>query len=70
MLGTKHLEEASYEGNVNVIAAVLHQIKLDTEDEMKKTDIDCVIPWIGDQLTAARLRGLFGFRAQDQNSFE
>ena len=70
MLGTEHLEEASYEGNVNVIAAVLHQIKLDTEDEMKKTGIDRVIPWVGDQLTAARLRGLFGFRAQDRNSFE
>jgi hypothetical protein len=28
MLETEHLEEASYEGNINVIAAVLHQIKL------------------------------------------
>ena len=70
MLGTEHLEEASYEGNANVIAAVLHQIKLDTEEEMRKTSIDRVIPWVGDQLTAAHLRGLFGFHAQDRNSFE
>ncbi|KAF8141805.1 hypothetical protein EV363DRAFT_1291781 [Boletus edulis] len=40
MLGTEHLKEASYEGNANVIAAVLHQLHLDTEAEMKKTGLD------------------------------
>jgi hypothetical protein len=48
MLGTEHLEETSYEGNANVVAAVLHQIKLDTDHEMKKTGLDQVIPWVGD----------------------
>ena len=70
MLGTEHLEEASYEGNASVIAAILHQLKLDTDEEMKKIGLDCVIPWVGDQLTAACLCGLYGFRAQDHNAFE
>lgn len=29
-----------------------------------------VVAWIGDQLTIDRLRGLFKFRAEDENSFE
>ena len=70
MLGTEHLEEASYEGNASVIAAILHQLKLDTDEEMKKIGLDCVIPLVGDQLTAAHLHGLYGFQAQDCNAFE
>jgi len=70
ILGIEHLEEASYEGNASVIAAILHQLNLDTEEEMKKTGLDHVVVWIGDQLTSAWLQGLFNFHAQDFNSFE
>lgn len=70
ILGTEHLKEASYEGNASVVAAVLHQLNLDTEEEMKKTGLDHVMVWIGDQLTSAQLRGLFNFCAQDRNAFE
>jgi hypothetical protein len=70
MLGTEHLEEASDEGNANVMTAVLHQLNLDSPEETKKTGLDQVLVWVGDQLTTAWLRGLFNFCAQDRNSFE
>jgi len=40
MLETEHLEEASYEGNANVISAILHQLHLDAEEEKKKIDVN------------------------------
>ncbi|KIJ04333.1 hypothetical protein PAXINDRAFT_142010, partial [Paxillus involutus ATCC 200175] len=70
MLGTEHLEEASYEGNINVVMAIFRQLLLDSEDELKKTGLYRVFVWVGDQLTSARLRGLFNFRAQDTNAFD
>ncbi|KAF9236815.1 hypothetical protein BU15DRAFT_88956 [Melanogaster broomeanus] len=70
MLGTEHLEEASYDGNINVIMAIFHQLLLDSEEQLKQTGLYRVFVWIGDQLTSARLRGLFNFRAQDRNAFD
>lgn len=70
MLGTEHIEEASYDGNDQVMQAIAHQLGLDSEEEMKKTGLERVIVWIGDQLTAERLRGLYKFRAQDHNSYD
>ena len=43
MLGTEHLEEASYEGNDQVMMAIAHQLGLDTKDEQKKTGLHRVI---------------------------
>lgn len=70
MLGMEHLEEASYEGNDQVMMAIAHQLGLDTKDEQKKTGLHRVIPWCGDQLTAERLHGLYKFCGQDRNAYE
>ncbi|EGO01120.1 hypothetical protein SERLA73DRAFT_24599, partial [Serpula lacrymans var. lacrymans S7.3] len=70
MLGTVHIEEASYEGNEMLLGKWLSQLRLDSLDKQKKTGLERVIPWVGDQLTVERLRGLFRFCAQDHNSFD
>lgn len=70
MLDTVHLEEASYDGNDCVMHEWLRQLKLDTLDEQKRTGRERIIPWVGDQLTASRLRGLLRFHRDDNNSFE
>ncbi|OAX34538.1 hypothetical protein K503DRAFT_676428, partial [Rhizopogon vinicolor AM-OR11-026] len=59
MLGTVHIEEASYEGNDQLIREWLRQLNLDSLQEQQKTGLFRVIGWVGDQLTAERLRGLF-----------
>ncbi len=64
------MEEASYDGNDRVMHEWLRQLKLDTLDEQKRTGSERIIPWVGDQLTASRLRGLLHFRRDDHNSFE
>ncbi|KIK76532.1 hypothetical protein PAXRUDRAFT_169646, partial [Paxillus rubicundulus Ve08.2h10] len=69
MLGTEHLE-ASYEGNINVVMAIFHQLLLDSEDELKKMGLYRVFVWVGDQLTSVQLHGLFNFHAQDTNAFD
>lgn len=70
MLGTEHIEEASYDGNNQVMQVIAHQLGLDTEAEMQKTGLEQVIIWVGDQLTVERLRGLYKFRAQDYNAYD
>ncbi|KAH7925761.1 hypothetical protein BV22DRAFT_1160019 [Leucogyrophana mollusca] len=70
MLGTVHIDEASYEGNDQLMLEFFRQMQLHTEDETKKTGLHRVIPWVGDQLTVERLRELFKFRAQDHNSYD
>ncbi|KAI9061340.1 hypothetical protein FKP32DRAFT_1604925 [Trametes sanguinea] len=70
VLDTVHLEEASYDGNSKVLDEWLRQLKLNTPEMQKHLGTDLVIPWIGDQLTASRLRGLVQFRCDDSNSFE
>lgn len=70
MLGTVHIEEASYEGNNQLIMEWFKQLNLHTEDERKRTGLEHVIVWVGDQLTVERLRGLFKYRAQDHTSFD
>lgn len=70
MLGTVHIEEASYEGNDQLIMEWFKQLNLHNEDEKKRTGLERVIVWVGDQLTVERLRGLFKYRAQDHTSFD
>jgi mRNA-degrading endonuclease YafQ of YafQ-DinJ toxin-antitoxin module len=38
--------------------------------ERMRTAMSRIVAWVGDQLTVDRLRGLFRFRAEDENSFE
>ncbi|TDL27181.1 hypothetical protein BD410DRAFT_714083 [Rickenella mellea] len=70
MLATVHIEEASYEGNSQLLGEWFRQLGLGSEAEQKKTGTERVIPWIGDQLTISRLRGLFNYRSEDFNSFD
>jgi len=70
MLGTVHMEEASYEGNSNLITEWLTQLGLNSTEEQLKTGLERIIAVVGDQLTVNRLRGLFRSRAQDLNSFD
>lgn len=57
MLGTRPIDESSYSGNLMVLREVLHQLGFDTEDAIVKLTLETIIPWIGDDLTVARLRG-------------
>ncbi|KAH7910138.1 hypothetical protein BJ138DRAFT_1009422 [Hygrophoropsis aurantiaca] len=70
ILGTADIEEASYEGNDKVLAEWFRQMGLNSDEEKKKTGMMRVIPWIGDQMTVERLRGLWRFRHEDLNSFD
>ncbi|KAJ7274776.1 hypothetical protein C8J57DRAFT_1177633 [Mycena rebaudengoi] len=70
ILGTESFEVASYDGVVRAMHQFFRQLHLDTEDEQRKTALERVIPWLGDQLTVERLRGLWKYRHEDYNSFD
>jgi hypothetical protein len=70
ILRTCEIEEASYEGTLKVMAEFFKQLNLNTEEEEKRTSTQRFIPWIGDQLTVERLRGLWKYRHEDHNSFD
>ena len=70
ILRTCEIEEASYDGTLKVMAEFFRQLNLNTEEEEKRTSTQRFIPWIGDQLTVERLRGLWKYRHEDHNSFD
>lgn len=70
LLGTVNIPEVSYEDNVRLMEEWFDQIGWRTKSERMKVAMKRVVAWIGDQLTVDRLRGLFKFRAEDENSFE
>ncbi|GJE94089.1 hypothetical protein PsYK624_102570 [Phanerochaete sordida] len=70
MCGTIHQEEASYEGNEKCIREWMRQLGLSAPEDMQKMSEEQLIVWIGDQLTASRMRGIKRFRAQDLNSVQ
>ncbi|KAJ7122658.1 hypothetical protein C8R43DRAFT_899695 [Mycena crocata] len=70
ILGTVPFEEASYDGTIRCIHEWLRQLLLNTEEEQKRTVIERIIAWLGDQLTIERLRGLWKYRHEDYNSFD
>ncbi|KAJ6448999.1 hypothetical protein C8R45DRAFT_849982 [Mycena sanguinolenta] len=70
LLGTVDIPEASYEDNSRLIFEWLRQLKVGGKDFHKKIGLERVLAWIGDQLTVDRLRNLFKFHAEDDNSFE
>lgn len=70
MLGTAPIEEASYEGNDKALIEWFTQLSLHTEEEKVRTALECIIAWIGDQMTIERLRGLWKYRHEDFNSYD
>ncbi|KAI0629150.1 hypothetical protein C8Q77DRAFT_1236530 [Trametes polyzona] len=69
VLGTVHIDEASYDGTKDLIKEWMHQLKLDSPDEQKRTGLERVLVWIGDQLTVDRLRMLANYRCEDLNGY-
>jgi len=70
LLGSVNIPEASYEDNERLMEEWFKQLGWDNPGERMKVAMQKVVAWIGDQLTVDRLRGLFKFRAEDENSFE
>ncbi|KAJ8454311.1 hypothetical protein ONZ45_g19356 [Pleurotus djamor] len=70
ILRTCDIEEATYEGTDKVVTEAFRQLGLDSEEEKKKTSTTRVIPWLGDQLSVSRLRGLFRLHGEDLNGLE
>ncbi|KAF9242900.1 hypothetical protein BU15DRAFT_60190 [Melanogaster broomeanus] len=70
ILKTQDQEEASYDGNDKAILGWFHQLGILSEEQLKKIGLECLIVWIGDQLTAERLRGLQRYRHEDINSYD
>ncbi|KAJ7512820.1 hypothetical protein B0H11DRAFT_1787546 [Mycena galericulata] len=70
LLGTVNIPEASYEDNSNLIVEWLRQLGMGSPEWQKKIASELIMAWVGDQLTVDRLRNLFRFRAEDDNSFE
>lgn len=70
MLPTRHINQSTYEGNDQVMGQTWRDLGLNSVEEMRKTGLERVIVWAGDQLTVSRLRGLASYRSHDNNSFE
>ncbi|KAJ7715201.1 hypothetical protein B0H16DRAFT_1435173 [Mycena metata] len=70
ILHTVPYEEASYEGTIRCMLEWFRQLLLNTEDEQKRTALQRIIAWLGDQLTVDRLRGLWKYRHEDYNSYD
>ncbi|KAF8888597.1 hypothetical protein BD779DRAFT_1672261 [Infundibulicybe gibba] len=70
ILETAPIEEASYDGNDKVVEEWFRQLGLDSTDEKIRTGLERVLVWIGDQMTVDRLRGLWRYRFEDDNSFD
>ncbi len=59
MLNTVHIEEASYEGNDQVLKEWWHQLEVNTMEKQKKMGEDDLIVWAGDQLTQSPASEVF-----------
>ncbi|KAJ7774231.1 hypothetical protein DFH07DRAFT_732844, partial [Mycena maculata] len=70
LLGTLNIPEASYEDNARLIIEWLKQLNSHLPEAQQKLGLEQIMAWVGDQLTVDRLRNLFRFRAEDENSFE
>ncbi|KAH9474970.1 hypothetical protein JR316_0012069 [Psilocybe cubensis] len=70
LLGTVNIPKASYEDNERLVREWISQLGWNTLEEHQKTGQQRLMVWCGDQLTVDRLRGLFKFHAEDNNSFE
>ena len=69
-LSTYHIDELTYDGNDRVMGETWKGLGLSSVEEMKRTGLERVVVWAGDQLTVSRLRGLANYRSHDDNSFE
>lgn len=70
LLGTVNIPKLSYENQDRLRKEWFRQLGWGEVSEKMKIAMKKVIAWIGDQLTVDRLRGLYKYRAEDENSFE
>ncbi|KAI0690354.1 hypothetical protein BC835DRAFT_1528859 [Cytidiella melzeri] len=67
MLDTVHMEEASQEGNRQVLEEWLRQLSLSGDKGTQEPALSRLLVWIGDQLTTVRIRSIKKDRAFDMN---
>ncbi|KAI0688538.1 hypothetical protein BC835DRAFT_1442977 [Cytidiella melzeri] len=67
MLDTVHMEEASQEGNRQVLEEWLRQLSLSGDKGTQEPALSRLLVWIGDQLTTVRIRSIKKDRTFDMN---
>ncbi|VDB95732.1 unnamed protein product [Peniophora sp. CBMAI 1063] len=65
VLSTLHIEEGSYQGNLKLLGDWLVQLGVVTRKALERFGLEKLWPFVGDQLTVERLRGLVNSRSQD-----
>lgn len=70
MLDTSKIDPSSYEGNIKSMEEWWRQLGINGPEAQRRLANETVLPWIGDQLTASRLRGIIRMRARDLNCAE
>ncbi|KAJ2936354.1 hypothetical protein H1R20_g739, partial [Candolleomyces eurysporus] len=70
LLGTVNIAEASYDDHDRLLGEWYKQLGFGTLAHQMALAKSKIVTWVGDQLTVDRLRHLFTFRAQDDNSFD
>ncbi|KAL1945287.1 hypothetical protein VTO73DRAFT_2138 [Trametes versicolor] len=70
ILETVEVDESSYDGTDQLMNKIwLEQMGWGSEEEKKRTGMERILVWAGDQLTVDRIRGLARYRHDDPNSF-
>lgn len=70
MLKTMKIDEASLQGNEDVMNEVFRQLGIISPEEKRIFAEESVLVWVGDQLTVVRIRGVKKNHCADLNSFE
>lgn len=70
MFNTMHIEEASVQGNEEVIQEIMKQLGITSAEQQRKFAQENVLVWVGDQLTVVRIRSIKKNHCEDLNSFE
>ena len=70
LLGTVRIPEVSYKDHDKVLHEFLWQMQFSSAEDQMNLSMKKLVFWCGDQLTVDRLRGLFKFHAEDDNSFK
>ena len=70
MLGTVEINESTYEGTDKLIEEWFSQLNLASAEDHKLIAETKAIPFVGDQLTVERERGIQKYRAEDFNAYD
>ncbi|KAI0350254.1 hypothetical protein OH77DRAFT_1573825 [Trametes cingulata] len=70
ILETVEVDESSYDGTDELMNDIwLEQMGWASDEEKRRTGLERILVWAGDQLTVDRIRGLARYRHDDPNSF-